>query len=304
MAKIDRRIKKILEEVSGFKAEVDNISASYLAERKRFEKEIEGMKGTFSESYIREAIEKWKPKEDYTNKCNTLRTTYLKKVHPLFLNLKIDLDNFFQKPARIDFAQTISVLKSLGADVSNREVRLLFDSAGNYWESKLALSLGSARTTKAVETHVEGDKLETKAIDKPVAFYSDIISPQAVYGCFNDFKSACENTIESYCGEKNALLPLVFPGRLNALQHAKISSSKSFDRNHPSVPALSGFLKNISKSSQKPKRVLTEDDTSLIDILVDPNYPTLAKQKVLDLSSRDSHLRELFSLDPRYCDLL
>lgn len=54
----------------------------------------------------------------------------------------------------------------------------------------------------------------------------------------------------------------------------------------------------------KIKRELTENDKRLIDILINPQYPTLARDKVIKIAQCNEDIGELLRLDERYKDYL
>ena len=82
-------------------------------------------------------------------------------------------------------------------------------------------------------------------------------------------------------------------------------SMDSYIRNNAADEFLGAMDKaNAILPESKVKRALTENDKKLIDTMIDPRYPSLAKDKVKALAEADSSIESLLLLDERYSKYL
>lgn len=321
-----RIMQKIMEQLTAYKGEVDEMATAYVAEKAKHEKELKDMEGKYTESYIEESRRNWKPKADYEKIISLARETHGKLAESYLDKAKSELDRYFQIPVDSGFAATVSAIKALGVTLNNREFELLQGASGGYWGRRLLNELGVSRTK--TEQGAELENGQTKHIEKEVSRpYVGVELPdiEAAYDTLQNVKNTVNMAFEAYCGENHVLQDVVFPKdryaeethakikeqygidtpkpTMNTMQIARMASSiKGFDENHKAYTEFSDMMSALMATMPKPKRKekLTDNDKALIDKIINPNYPTLAKDEAVSFAKADEHLAELLRLDIRY----
>lgn len=123
-----------------------------------------------------------------------------------------------------------------------------------------------------------------------------------------DIKEVAKSAMKSYMTSAKSLL-YQYAGTSGKMAHLLdvetpdyISvAMDSYIRNNAADKFLGVMDKaNAILPESKVKRVLTENDKKLIDTMIDPRYPSLAKDKVKALAEADSSIESLLLLDERY----
>ena len=320
-------IKKIMEQLTEYQGVIDSLSTSYLAEKQKLEEELTGAKGKYTDEYIKESRRNWKPSKDYSGEISKAREKHQNIALAYLDQIQKELDSYFQVPVNPSFASTVTALKAVGAKINNREFQLLQGASGSYWDRKLLSELAISRTEKTDKVELsDKNEPERTTADKPIPYTGiELPNVEQVYDSLQDVKNAVNMAFEGYCGANYELKDVVFPVNkyteqtnaklaetygvqpqkptLDNISIAKIAGSlKCFDENHRPYIAFSEIMEGIEATMPKPERKteLTDSDRNLIDTLISPNYPSLAKDEAVKIAKADSRLAEILSLDERY----
>lgn len=325
--KYQKFMKRILQELTEYKETVDKLATSYLAEKQKLEEELTGTENKYTTQFIEESRRNWKPSKDYSMEINKAREKHQKIVTAYIAQIERELDGYFQVPVNPSFASTVTALKTVGAKVSDREFQLLQDIAGGYWDKKLLSALSTSRTEKADKVELnDKNEPERTTVDKPTPYFdAELPDIEKVYDSLQNVKNAVNIAFSGYCGTNYELKDIVFPvskeqGATNAklqevygvqpqkpmLDNISISkmagSLKCFDESHRPYTAFSEMMQGIEATMPEPNRktTLTDSDRNLIDTLISPNYPSLAKDEAVKIAKADERLGEILALDERY----
>lgn len=319
-------MRKIMQELGEYKGIVDTLSSSYMAEKTTHEEELQEMQGKYTEEYIAERRKSWKPSKDYSGEISKAREKQQGIVNAYIDQIQRELDSYFQIPVDSGFAATVTAIKALGVTPNNREFELLQGASGGYWGRRLLNELAISRTK--TEQGAELENGEMKSTEKEVKMpYWNIELPdiEKVYDSLQNVKNAVNMAFSGYCGTNYELKDIVFPidkaleqtnaklsetygvepqkSKLDNMAISRMASSpKCFDENYHSYTAFSEIMEKIEATMPKAERktVLTDSDRKLIDTLISPNYPSLAKDDAIRIAKADSRLGEILSLDERY----
>lgn len=324
--KYQKLMKKIMEQLNEYKGIIDNLSTCYLADKKKHEEELAKMEGIYTPQYIEEHKKNWKPARDYSGEIDTARKRYQEKVCSYLGQIEKEMDNYFSVPVDSGFSATVTAVKSLGVTLSNREIELLQKSSGGYWGLRLLNELGMSRTNTEQSAVVEDGqpKYIDKNAKKPYGA-AELPDIEKAYDALQDVKNSAFTALEGYCGNGYALQDVIFPVNdmavktkenlkkeygvqtdkptLDTLSIARMASAeKCFNEDYPSYTAFCGMMGGLAATVPKPKKktYLTESDKKLIDALIDPDFPVLAKDRAVKIAEADSKLAEILALDNRY----
>lgn len=129
MKKIQQYFNKVMAELNAYKTIVDAFIPQYQAEVKKRDAFLADMKGKYTEQYISEYREKWKPSINYADVIAPEREKHQASADFYISLMKKDLDSFFNSPVRAEFANKVTAIKLTGLQLSNTEFRLLQESA-------------------------------------------------------------------------------------------------------------------------------------------------------------------------------
>lgn len=320
-------MKKIMQQLTEYKGVVDTLSISYQSEVAKREKEFEEMSGKYTDEYIKESRQNWKPSKDYSGEIGVAREKHQQIAGAYIAQIEKELDSYFQIPVDSGFAATVTAIKALGVTPNNREFELLQGASGGYWGRRLLNELAVSRTKTEQRAELD-DKNEMKRVEKEVKMpYGLIELPdiEKVYDSLQSVKNAVNIAFEGYCGEGYALKDIIFPiSEAQEATNAKLSeaygipsqkqmldnvtiskmasSVKCFDENYRPYAVFSDIMGEIAATVPEPERktVLTDSDRKLIDTLINSNYPSLAKDDAIRIAKADERLGELLLLDERY----
>ena len=324
-------MQRIFAELSMYKQEIDKFAADYQSEYKKFDEEMRAAEGKFTESYIRESRQNWKPRLDYAGLISMARETHSKNVAGCISQLEQQLNDYFRTPADANFCATLTAIKALGVNLSNREFSLLQESSNGYLGRRLLneLAVTRAKTEQAAELK-DGEMIRTEKEAKIPYGGVDLPDIEKAYDALQSLKNGVNIAFSGYCGEHFELQDIVFPldrgaeetsrklaetygvqplqkQALGAVEISKMATSiKYFDENSRTFTEFAKMMDGISATLPKPpkKTELTKDDESLIDSLIDFRYPNSAKEKAVEIAKKDERLRELLELDERYRDAI
>lgn len=317
---------KILKELNEYKSIVDDMAIVYSKEHKEHEQELEKMQGKFTLEYIEEFDKNWQPKADYSGIISTAKEKHQKTALDCLDKIRKEMDGYFKAPVNPSFMTTIMGIKILGLNLTNKEFSLLQDSAEGYLSRRLLGELAINRTSKAEKVKLnESNEPERIRVDESKPFNGVAVPDiEEAYNCIQNL----ENTINiafSYCGENYELKDVIFPiseaqeetnakieaaygvktqpQKLDNLTISRMAASKKcFDENYHSYTAFSEMMEGLEATMPKPKKKtsLTDSDRNLIDTLISPDYPSLAKSDAVKIAKADSRLAEILLLDERY----
>lgn len=319
-------MRKIMQELGEYKGIVDTLSSSYMAEKTTHEEELQEMQGKYTEEYIAECRQNWKPSKDYSGEIGKAREKHQKTANAYISKIQEELDGYFQIPVDSGFAATVTAIKALGVTPNNREFELLQGASGGYWGRRLLNELAISRTK--TEQGAELENGEMKSTEKEVKLpYGGVELPdiEKVYDSLQNVKNAVNMAFSGYCGTNYELKDIVFPiDKALEQTNAKLSetygvepqkpkldnmaisrmagSVKCFDESHRPYTAFSEMMRGLAATMPEPERKteLTDSDRNLIDTLISPNYPALAQNDAIRIAKADSRLGEILSLDERY----
>lgn len=315
-----------MEQLTAYKGEVDEIAIAYMADKAKHEKELKDMEGKYTESYVEESRRNWKPKTDYGKIISLARETHGKIATDYLDKAKSELDRYFQIPVDSGFAATVSAVKALGVTLNNKELEVLQGASGGYWGLRLLNELGMSRTTPEQRTVIENGEPKAIGGERKTPYpYANLPDIEGIYGSLQNVKNAINMAFEAYCGQNHELKDIVFPldnareqtnaklaetygvqppkQTLDNITISKMASAgKCFDENYRSYVEFSELMGSLAATMPKPKRKekLTDSDKALINKIINPNYPTLAKDEAVSFAKADEHLAELLRLDSRY----
>jgi len=315
-----------MQELNQYKEKVDEMATAYVAEKTKFEKSLEDMRGKYTPEYIEDSRKNWQPKMNYKGLIDFAREVHQKNAMDYFDKIKSEMDGYFQIPVDNGFASTVSAIKAVGVTLNNREFELLQGASGGYWGRRLLNELAVSRTK--TEQRAELENGEMKRTEKETKIpYGGVELPdiEKAYDSLQSVQNALNMAFEGYCGEGYELKDIVFPlsktteetnaklaaaygvqpqkQTLDAVTISKMATSaKCFDENYHSYTAFSELMGGLAATMPKPKRkeTLTDDDKKLIDTLIDSKYESLAKDQAVQIAKADEHLAELLRLDTRY----
>lgn len=324
-------MQKILTELSMYKSEIDKFAADYQAERRKFDDEMEAAEGKFTESYIAETRANWKPSKNYFGLVKMARETHSKTVMGCISQLEQQLNDYFRAPADANFCATLTAIKALGVNnLSNREFSLLQESANGYLGRRLLNELATTRTQTEQAAELKEGEMTTVQKEKPIPCFSvELPSIEHAYDALQSLKNAVNTAFRGYCGTNYELKDVIFPvdavteqtsrklaeaygmqpqkQTLGAMEISKMATSiKFFDENSRVYTEFAKMVDSINATIPKPqkKTELTEGDKSLIDSLIDYQYPNTARAKAVEIAGKDERLKELLQLDTRYKDAI
>lgn len=319
-------MQKIIAELKMYKSEIDKLAISYQEERKRFDEEMEAAEGKFTESYIAETRANWKPRLDYAGLISMARETHARNVAKCITQLEQQLNDYFSAPADANFCSTLVAVKALGLSLSDREFSLLQESANGYVGRRLLNGLAVTRTKTEQAAKRKDGEMTSVQKEKPIPYTGvDLPDIEQVFDGLQNVKNAVSTAFGGYCGENFELQSVLFPPdkavedtsrklaesygtkpqkqTLGAMEVSKMATSvKCFDENHHAFTEFAKMMDGINATIPKPpkKTELTEDDKKLIDLMIEPQYPSLAAGKAAEIAKSDSRLAEILLLDERY----
>lgn len=323
-------MQKIFAELKMYKSEIDKLAADYQSERGKFDEEMEAAKGKFTPEYIQESRQNWKPRLDYAGLISMARETHSKNVTRCISQLERQLNDYFKTPADANFCATLTAIKALGANLSNREFSLLQESANGYVGRRLLNELAVTRTKTEQAAELKDGEMTRTQKEKPIPYEGvDLPDIEKAYDALQSVKNAVSTAFGGYCGENFELQDIVFPldraaeetsrklaetygvqpqkQMRGVMETTKMATSiNCFSEDYRSYVEFTKVMDGINATIPKPlkKTELTEDDKILIDSLIDFRYPNSAKEKAVEIAGKDERLRELLELDERYKDAI
>lgn len=319
-------MKKIMEQLTEYKGIIDSLSSSYLEERTKHEKELEGMKGKYTESYIEESRQNWKPSKDYAKMITAAREKYQKNAIAYLDKIKAEMDGYFQIPVDSGFAATVTAVKSLGVTLNNREFEVLQSASGGYWGLRLLNELGVSRSKPEQRAVLENGEPKTVKGEKGIPYVGvELPDIEKSYDSLQNVKNAVNMAFDGYCGANYELKDIVFPlSKYTEETNAKLAQEygvqpqkqtrdvmtisrmagaiRCFDENHTCYTAFTEMMNSLDATMPKPKRkeTLTDNDRKLIDTIIDGKYESLGREQAIQVAKADEHLAEILRLDERY----
>ena len=218
--------------------------------------------------------------------------------------IKKQLDSYFNAPVKADFANKINAIKLSGLQLSDTEFQILQQSATSYMERRLLNQLAESRTKterKAVLNKQSGEpEYQTVQTADPY-IRMELPDIDSIYKAYKSYRTAARGLLYSYAGHNAELSDML---ENNIPNYVAINMDSYFRNGHEQEFAKVMDKANSILPESKIKRELTENDKRLIDTLIDPKYPSLAKSKVREIAENSPELSELFLLDSRYSGFL
>ena len=297
-------IKKIASELNNYKKAVDEMIQRYKSDSMNHKNKVSQMQGTYTKEYIEEYDKANKPTgRKYKKELEQLRSNADSVVSYYLGLLERQMDDYFNAPIRQDFSNKINSIFATGLQLSNIEFELLKKSAISYMELRLLNQLAESRKKQAEITDFIPETGETNRSLVNVSDPYVIADIPDIIGAYRDLKnysSSVNNALNFYCGENWELRDCFEPGYDYAFAsgnaYFRLNPDADFEK---TLESIAGIL-----PAAKVKKELTERDKKLIDVIIDPRYPGLAKQTVKDIAENSPELAELLSLDERYAEFL
>lgn len=294
-------VEKINAELSGYKSVIDTLGNAYKSEFGKVKNEAESMRGKWTSEYITEYIDKEKATIGARYKAKAIEEKA--KHEPIVIHylelIEKQLKNYFMTPANADFLNKINSIKITGLQLSNQEFQILKQSARSYMECRLLNELAKTRTKEEYGITEKGE-YGAKEVKNPY-FSLEVPDIDIVMNGFEQYKNSVMRVVNSYCGTNAELHECL---GVSTPKHLCITA-ESYFRNG-SRENFESIMENANSilPEAKVKRDLTENEKKLIDILVNPDYPSLAEGKIKEISEHSPELRQLFSLDNRYSKII
>lgn len=297
-------VKKINDTLTKYKTDIDTLDSMYLADKKKLKATANEMKDKWTDNYIEQYCRDNNPDINYKARLQGTRAA----VEPIVLHylemLEKQLDKYFNAPINPDFANKIMTIKLSGLQLTNLEFKILQDSATSYMERRLLNQLAESRTkteTKAVINKESGEaEYKTEQALNP---YINLELPniEDTYNAMKSYMTSAKSLLYQYAGTSGKMAHLL---DVETPDYISVSMD-SYIRNNAADEFLGAMDKaNAILPESKVKRALTENDKKLIDTMIDPRYPSLAKDKVKALAEADSSIESLLLLDERYSKYL
>lgn len=325
--KYQKTMKKVMEQLTEYKATVDGVAERYLYDKGKFEEELRQMQGKYTPEYIEESRRNWKPREEYGEIVRMAREKCQGNANALIDQIQKEMDAYFQIPVNPAFASTVTALKTVGAKINNREFQLLQGASGGYWDRKLLSELATSRTKKTEKVKLNSEnEPERVSVDDSIPYFGvELPDIEKAYDRLQDVRNSVSIAFKGYCGANYELKDIVFPESeaveqtnaklsetygvepqeqtLDVVTISRMASSvKCFDADYQTYTAFSEMMGGLMATMPKPERktALTDSDRKLIDTLISPDYPSLANGEAVKIAKADSRLAEILSLDERY----
>lgn len=291
-------ITKALKE---YKELVDAMAVAYKRDKKQIEETAKGMQGKWTQEYIDKYKRENNPIFKYKKQMQGYRARYEPTVTKYLDFLKKQIDDYFNAPINPDFANKINAIKISGLKLSNLEFELLQGAATTYMERRLLNQLAMSRTSTSIQhtwdvNESNGGKNGVKDVEvSDPCCVVELPDIEGMYQAYKDYKSAVTGLLYRYAGA-NAELTAALDSKTE--DYIAVTMDAYFRSNSETA-----FLERMDKANSilpQTKRELTESDKKLIDALVDPKYPSLAKETVKGIAENSPELAELFALDERY----
>lgn len=319
-------MQKIFTELKMYKSEIDKFAAEYQAEHEKFNEEMEAAEGKFTESYIAETRANWKPSKNYFGLVKMARETHSKTVMGCISQLEQQLNDYFRAPADANFCATLNSIKLLGVTPDNLELKLLQETSGGYWGRKLLNHLAISRTKTEQAAELKGGEMTRTEKEIKIPYGGiDLPDIEKAYDALQSVKNAVNTALRGYAGANFELKDIVFPldktaeetsrklaeaygmqpqkQTLGAMEISKMATSiKYFDENNRAFTEFAKMMDGINATlpETSKKTELAETDRELIDLIIEPQYPSLAAGKAVEIAKKDERLSELLKLDSRY----
>lgn len=158
--KYQKFMKKVMEQLTGYKGTVGALATSYQLEVARREEELTGTKGKYTDEYIKESRQNWKSSKDYSGEISRSREKHQKIALAYVNQIQKELNSYFQIPVDSGFAATVTAIKALGVTPNNREFDLLQGASGGYWGHRLLNELAISRTKTEQGAELEDGEMK------------------------------------------------------------------------------------------------------------------------------------------------
>lgn len=301
-------VANITKALIEYKGIIDKLETAYLQEKRELLNKAESMKGKWTEEYIAQYKKDNAPDDRCKQKMKTARAKYEPTILHYLELIKKQLDDYFNAPVKVDFANKINAIKISGLALNDREFQLMRDTATSYMELRLLNQLAESRTNM-VEQHTyditdpTSGRNGVNLVERPNP-YSLLKVPDidVIYNAFNAYKTAAKGLLYSYAGAGAELSAMLDDNTPNYI--AVTMDSYFRNKQEEKFAAVMESANSILPES-KVKRTLTENDKKLIDTLIGSNlHPILVKGRVEEIAASSPELAELLSLDERYKEYL
>lgn len=298
--KYKKYVSKITSELKSYRQKVDELEKQYKNTELKTTQEIEQMRGKYTEEYISE----YKKGVDLISKFKPMINQARDQARPVvdfYLDLiEKEINGYFNAPVSTNFANKINAISLTGIKLSDTEFQILQDSANSYMERRLLNHLAESRTRSVENVTLDSNHNPVRGNMELGDPFQKIELPdiEKTYTAFDNFKRSINFLLNNYSGNDATLSECLD----NTPKHISITADSYF-RNKSEETFVEVLEKaNAILPESKIKKSLSENDIKLIDTLVDPKYPTLAKSTVENISKVSPELSELFALDERYKD--
>lgn len=175
---------------------------------------------------------------------------------------------------RLSATNSVNIIKRI-AEIGRKEVNM---AKNNYPQAGL-------------------DEIEPAAVQQIVSSLKELPNIEDTYNAMKSYMTSAKSLLYQYAGTSGKMAHLL---DVETPDYISVAMD-SYIRNNAADKFLCVMDKaNAILPESKVKRELTENDKKFIDTMIDPRYPSMAKDKVKALAEADSNIESLLLLDERY----
>ena len=269
----------------------------------------------YTQDYLKEYKAKTKPRTDDLNaKIQEERKKAKSVVSRELGKIKHEMDSYFNAPLNQELANKINSITITGLKLSNTEFDLLKNQAKSYMDLRLLNQLAESRTKteqKGVITDPNNinmdNNLHYEKVENPNPYYIDLPNIDICYSELKQFENRAMYCLDYYIGAEclNDMVECSERDKYGQLPKVYINASADTIFKANANDSFINMLNGLNIKDFSVNQELTEDETAIIDGLINPNYPMLAKDKVKEVYAMgNSYINGLLENDNRYSKIV
>lgn len=289
--KVKFYINIITKRLERHKKFVDEIAEEFTKELNAKKLEIEQMQGKYTVEYIQQTLETEiaNIKNKYQFQLTSKQKSECAQIEKLCASLNKEVNNYFAKPIDVNLLNLINLINVSDMGLSPAEMELLNNSAKSYFEKKAIANLFSKNKNdiEQGETYYTGNGYYTHDIKIP-----DI---EKAYVVLKQFSQEAMGFMENYTGQKMELSDKPFNSKETFVAKTKCH----FLENNTGEELINLLGESVGIVSGN-----SEEDKKIIDALIDVNYPTLAKDRAVEIAKASPEIAVKLVEDERYSEVV
>lgn len=273
--------------------QVDSMCACYKAEKEGFEKNLEAMRGTYTDNYIEQTKKNWKPKLDYAAEMQQRRTQTETIILFHLKSVRNRMNRFYEGALNMEIANKLTTAKALGIKLTAREMEALQKQSKSYFDRKMV----AAYAAELGYPHRE-------VADLDVAARAYEAYEAAVKGCLN-----------RYCGKDASLYDfigdtsLIAQGNKAVAQATCLSVANILKDDSTTRKNIVGIMDELEEiDGNQRANELTKEETAFINAILPEEdfkkYPGLTKARAVEIAKTNEDIAVLLAMDSRYGDVV